>query len=447
MTLLPLTISFVCAPLNLNVTSIHTLDASDYASSCDTRSLWSIIWSCAVTLFACTWTAVHPNIPGMEEGKFAITSRRLLIMIIALIAPELMITWAAFGSQCAPAHGGHGDISESTATLLAELPESNGGHSSRSSSASVPKLSKFEEWTVTHGYFAWMGGFILYVDDKPRGTLAPHELLKLVREGSVDMPVITEADITDKSKGDALSKGIAILQLAWFISQLVARYIRNLPITLLEIDTLAVAALTCIAYGLWWRKPKDVGRPCIVHWKPTGSPIDLTYNNPNISSSNRCCSRYYRHLIRPLVSLSGTSVSISPYDVHSRRVPSLGGYGRYHGGIILLIGCFSVMVFGGIHCLGWNFLFQRHAEQMLWRAASLGIACIPIFLLLEGRYMIMTGFSGNVVGALLRYGTPTTLFIYISARVIVIVLMMLSLRSLPPGVYDTVAWTKFIPHL
>jgi hypothetical protein len=38
-------------------------------------------------------------------------------------------------------------------------------------------------------------------------------------------------------------------------------------------------------------------------------------------------------------------------------------------------------------------------------------------------------------------------FIYILARVTLIVLTMLSLRSLPTGIYDTVAWTMFIPHL
>jgi hypothetical protein len=31
----------------------------------------------------------------MDEGRLAITSRRLFIMFIALIAPELIITWAA----------------------------------------------------------------------------------------------------------------------------------------------------------------------------------------------------------------------------------------------------------------------------------------------------------------------------------------------------------------
>jgi hypothetical protein len=117
-----------------------------------------------------------------------------------------------------------------------------------------------------------MGGFMLYVDGKPRATLEPDELLGFVRKGSVEMPVVVEADIEDRSKGDALSKGIAILQLAWFILQLVSRYIQNLPTTLLELDTLALAALAGIAYGLWWKKPKDVRRPYAVYWKTTAFP-------------------------------------------------------------------------------------------------------------------------------------------------------------------------------
>src|SRR5258708_2035456 len=99
-----------------------------------------------------------------------------------------------------------------------------------------------------------MGGFLLYVhhDSKhwhPYATLTPDELLRFVRDGSVDMPVITEAEIQDRSKGDALSKGIAILQLLWFVAQLVARYLPHChPATPLEIDTLAVALLSCISY-------------------------------------------------------------------------------------------------------------------------------------------------------------------------------------------------------
>lgn len=135
----------------------------------------------------------------------------------------------------------------------------------------------FMGWKTIHGFFAWMGGFMLYIDGKPRATLTSDELRHFVRVGSVDMPVISEAEIEDRSKGDGLSKGIALLQLVWFVVQLVARRIQNLPITLLEIDTLAVAALTCVAYGLWWKKPKDVACPHIVNWNGRHLPSQLTY--------------------------------------------------------------------------------------------------------------------------------------------------------------------------
>jgi hypothetical protein len=124
-----------------------------------------------------------------------------------------------------------------------------------------------------------MGGFMLYFNGKPRAPLTPEELEDFVDEDSVEMPVIMEAELEALSKSDAFSKGIAILQLAWFVLQLVARYIQNLPTTLLEIDTLAVVALACISYGLWWNKPKDVRRPYPVHWKKNDKspPATLTY--------------------------------------------------------------------------------------------------------------------------------------------------------------------------
>jgi hypothetical protein len=47
-------------------------------------------------LFACTWTAVHPNIPNVNDGMFCITFDRLSFMMVALVAPEFMITWAVY---------------------------------------------------------------------------------------------------------------------------------------------------------------------------------------------------------------------------------------------------------------------------------------------------------------------------------------------------------------
>jgi hypothetical protein len=137
-----------------------------------------------------------------------------------------------------------------------------------------------------------MGGFVLYVDGEPRATIRIEELRDFVSEGSVEMPTITEAEIKDRSKGDWISKCVAILQLVWFIIQFIARYAQGLPVTLLEIDTLGVAALACIAYGFWWKKPKDIGRPYIVHWKsePGTAPapgLDYRYV---VNITSRACS-------------------------------------------------------------------------------------------------------------------------------------------------------------
>ena len=55
------------------------------------RSIWSIFWGCLATIFACSWVAVHPNIPA-PSGSIFLT--RLKLMGYMLIVPELVIVWA-----------------------------------------------------------------------------------------------------------------------------------------------------------------------------------------------------------------------------------------------------------------------------------------------------------------------------------------------------------------
>jgi hypothetical protein len=47
-----------------------------------------------VTIFACTWLAIHPNIPGSDEGFLRVGLRRGKVMVLGLLAPELLILWA-----------------------------------------------------------------------------------------------------------------------------------------------------------------------------------------------------------------------------------------------------------------------------------------------------------------------------------------------------------------
>ncbi|KAG1836034.1 hypothetical protein DFJ58DRAFT_908543 [Suillus subalutaceus] len=439
-------VPFVRASLpGLNDTHILALDAID-SPSCNTRSLWDILSSCGLTMFACTWTAIHPNIPGVDDWVILVTVRRLCLMVMAVSAPEVVVAFAtleflsarhaakkfgdAFGVQRAQPRSYCRAIPQKLVVML------------RGKSRSLS-----DGWTLTHGFFACMGGFVLYVDGEPRATLTPNELLRFVREGSVKMPDITEADIEDRSKGDMLSKCIAILQLVWFVIQLIARYAQNLPVTLLELDTLGIAALACISYGFWLNKPKDIGRPYIVHWDS-----EATAPPPGDSLANKYYSHEHQSLKQLLVGPG------QPIDSGSTASGLTA--------ILSITTCVSGMVFGLIHCLGWNFVFPRHTEQTLWRVASSGMACSPLFLFFIGTMMILWDRLSLEYHILISDEVPSRLqniqailapifaflfilgmCLYIFSRVTIIVLMFLSLRSLPAGAYDTVAWTKYIPHI
>ncbi|KAG2353829.1 hypothetical protein BDR07DRAFT_1308129 [Suillus spraguei] len=219
-------------------TTDTTISDSLEAPSFTTRTLWSIISSCVLTLFACTYTAIHTNIPSPEDSPIVLLLRRLWIMIVALIAPELIVVWALrqwLGARF----------------ITREFEKSG--------------------YPNTHSFFVLMGGFMLYVDGEPCLTLRRDYILKLIRKGYIDVPVITAEQIHDKSKGNAISKGLIILQVAWFVVQLITRAIYHLEITQLEVGTLAFAVLNFLTYAVWWNKPLNVQHPHPVYWKSTES--------------------------------------------------------------------------------------------------------------------------------------------------------------------------------
>ncbi|KAG1785852.1 uncharacterized protein HD556DRAFT_1419287 [Suillus plorans] len=67
-----------------------------------------------------------------------------------------------------------------------------------------------------------MGGFMLYVDGEPCLTLRPDYILKLIHErcAYIDVPTLTKSQIQDKNKGNAISKGFVMFQVAWSVMQL-----------------------------------------------------------------------------------------------------------------------------------------------------------------------------------------------------------------------------------
>lgn len=75
------------------VRALPLIIAADQSTSSD-RTKINIIWTCLITIFSCTWVAVHPNIPAPETKGIEIALRRLRLMVISLVAPEVVIVWA-----------------------------------------------------------------------------------------------------------------------------------------------------------------------------------------------------------------------------------------------------------------------------------------------------------------------------------------------------------------
>jgi len=148
---------------------------------------------------------------------------------------------------------------------------------------SMESLQGYCHWTLKHSFYAWMGGFMLFVDKDPalpreiHYPLTPDELLDFLKADRVQMSMVSEKDLDDRSKGDWLSKMVGVLQLAWFVIHLAARAFGKLPTTQLEIDTLAISILSCFTYAFWWYKPKDAQFPVSVYWKEPGDLPEIKY--------------------------------------------------------------------------------------------------------------------------------------------------------------------------
>ncbi|KAG2369197.1 hypothetical protein BDR07DRAFT_1267895 [Suillus spraguei] len=220
-------------------------DDSFKSPSFTTRTIWIIISSSVLTVFACVYSAIHPNIPSPKDRLRHILWRRLGIMITTLMAPEMVVIWAM--RQWLSAR-----------QVTRQFKD-----------AGYPTIHY--TWTQTHSFFVLMGGFMLYVDGEPYLTLRPDYILKLIGEGCIDVPILTAKQIQDRSKCNTLSKGLIMLQVAWFLMQLITRVIYHLEITQLEVGTLAFAVLNFLTYALWWHKPLNVQCPHPVYWKSTNS--------------------------------------------------------------------------------------------------------------------------------------------------------------------------------
>lgn len=62
------------------------------------------VWSCAAAIISCTWVAIHPNMEICGHlGWMQRLLRRIYLVILTILTPELMSAWAYMQFRAATA--------------------------------------------------------------------------------------------------------------------------------------------------------------------------------------------------------------------------------------------------------------------------------------------------------------------------------------------------------
>jgi hypothetical protein len=115
------------------------------------------------------------------------------------------------------------------------------------------------------------------------------------------------------------------------------------------------------------------------------------------------------------------------------------------------------MVYGSVHLTAWNFDFPSRVEQIMWRVACIIIAggipgscmafAIVPALVRVGDCIFGEDLLEKIQDLALALSALGLVALYFGARLFVIVESFISIRRLPLGVFVTVPWANYIPHL
>ncbi|KAI9808922.1 MAG: hypothetical protein M1827_007147 [Pycnora praestabilis] len=375
-------------------------------------------------------------------------SRRLFWMGLAIAGPEFVLTYAS----------GQWGTAEASVKLFHD--------------------SGYKQWTLRHGFFADMGGFLLEPRDSTPFPITSRHLHWLLVQDYLPYPDVTTEEIWDKSKQDTIAKIITCFQIGYLVLQCLGRAAQHLAITTMELSALAIVVCSILTSLCWLQKPLDVRSPIRL---PIAASIDEI-----LKEAGEIAAKPYKQTPLDFVDDLGPSwalnvqpfmhMPVTPYErpiprFGNDRLPNLSG----HQETVL---CFSTLAYAAIHLAGWNFTFPTKTELVLWRVSSMFLFGNTVaFWIVEtsaawyrvGRwqrffYMVFNPSKlGDVEMARLRreasrepkklplkpefWGIFPLAITYAAARGYLIVEIFLGLRSLEPSAYLCVNWASFIPHI
>ncbi|EED18926.1 hypothetical protein TSTA_126340 [Talaromyces stipitatus ATCC 10500] len=318
-------------------------NVSNWVSEPDGRGTWGILSSCVLTIILCCWSSVYPNVPSRSDGEYKQFLYKFYLLSVGILGPEILL-FIALGQW---------------------------------TSARISKKG-YTDWTMTHSFFADMGGFLLAAPGSELFPIDAEQLLHLVRDGYLVYPGLDAEDIKDKSKSDRFTSFLAIIQAMWFFINCIGRVAQHIFLTTLELTTLTFILIFLFTSYYWYHKPKDVTRAIVL---TTHTPITAIraryhpypeskwYQTPLdfLSRNEWYCSRLWRyyvqilHYLRIPLFLRPTS---RPYD----RFPSDNFL--YVDKLAEWMATPVIVFYSCMFMFAWNFSFPTLTEQLLWRISA-----------------------------------------------------------------------------
>ncbi|KAK0622066.1 hypothetical protein B0T17DRAFT_642558 [Bombardia bombarda] len=344
------------ASLNSSDPIIYGWKASD-----NDRGTIDILWTCCITIVLCCWVSTFPNAPSLSDKWYHQLLDKLNLAFMGFIGPEYLFALAL--NQLSSARN--------SITLFRELHNEN------------PQWND-KQWTLRHGFFADMGGFMLTSPDQPAFPINAQQLHYLIAHGHVEYPEITKEDIDQRNKTDGLAKLITLWQVVWFVVAEMQRVRLGLPLTTFEVTALSFSFTMIITSVFWYYKP-TISTPTKISTKGGKTIAEIRasarqrthphlpntwFRTPLDFISRRQMAitthwSYYVEILKRLnIPLAGRKIKTRPWD----RFPSTAFPETFHSiqwpGFLVPVGCCVAFL------APWNFYFATETEQFLWRLCS-----------------------------------------------------------------------------
>ena len=391
------------------------------------RGTLGLLWECLFTYFLCLWTVVHPDIIGRSKDmmfwEFKTNSKfgwcclifffpeyAVFVLVCEHLLVREVLRRANEYSRRDREPATTGLPGDEIPVDLVPLATASESHPATVHTQSCPVTQKIvgtgPNWGLAHGYFVAMGGIKFKYDDNEAVFPTLVEIIKLA-EGNMMLPTASflNTKIQALQKSDKLAKALVCLQVSWLIVQAIARRIEKLPVTLLELNTIAQVWVTLVIYGLWWFKPQGIEEV-----------VEIDF-----SHCQKCQERLRENgITRSKILFDSTPISDyqPPTGVASFVTPIA---------IIPIV----IAVYVAIDALGWTAHFPTHAEMIVWNvsicilAAGMGLGTILALGALAS--FKLSGAQLAFVCAVLLGGL---------ARIVLTIEALLSIRSLPLGAYS-----------